>query len=60
MEYQSTFKIGQRLVDSEGNEFVLRSMRINTDPLIDSTVTLKGFGGEKEIGALDLKYYLPI
>lgn len=60
MEYLSTFKIGQRLLDSEGNEFVLRSIRINNDPLIDSSVTLKGAGGEKEFGSLDLKYYLPI
>lgn len=57
MTNQSNYTVGQKVKDSEGNEFAIRSIVDHADRLIDAAATLKGAGGEKEIGTLDLKFY---
>lgn len=57
MQNQSKYNIGDKVKDSEGNTFVIRSITPHNDPLIDAAAVLKGAGGEKEIGTLDLKFY---
>lgn len=44
------YEVGVRVKDSEGNEFVIRDV-------VSNGVTLKGQGGEIEVGVSDLKHY---
>jgi hypothetical protein len=44
------YKVGVRVKDSEGNEFVIRDV-------VSNGVTLKGAGGEKEVSVSSLKHY---
>lgn len=60
MKAQTDLTVGTRVKDKDGNEFVIRSIVDHRDPLIDASVTLKGQGGEKVIGSLDLKHYAVI
>ncbi len=57
MTNQSKYSAGQVIKDSEGNRFGIASITPHRDPFIDASVTLRGQGGSKEIGSLDLKFY---
>jgi len=57
MTNQSNYTVGQTVKDSEGNRFAISSIIAHRDPLIDAAVILRGWGGSKEIGSLDLKFY---
>lgn len=57
---QSKYQVGDKIKDSEGNVFSIRSIVPHRDALIDCAVILKGEGGEKEIGSLDLKFFMPV
>lgn len=57
MTNQSNYSPSQRVMDRDGNDFIIKSIVDHPDPLIDATATLKGAGGEKEIGTLDLRSY---
>lgn len=60
MNNQSKYSVGAKIQDSGGNTFTISSIIPHRDPLVDCAVTLKGAGGEKEIGSLDLKFYSPV
>lgn len=57
MTNQSQYKVGNKVIDSDGNSFSITEIIDNNDPLVDAAVTLRGAGGEKEIGSLELKFY---
>ena len=57
MTNQSPYSAGQVVKDSEGNRFGIESITPHRDPLIDAAVVLRGKGGSKEIGSMELKHY---
>ena len=56
-EVRKRFKVGMRVADSEGNEFVITEFRKNDDPFMWDGIVLKSRSGEIEIASNDLLFY---